>query len=151
MLNDLLLTVHILSSIAAAGATVTYFFWQGRSVGNTESVVAALATVRTMELRYVTPAYVLVALTGLILTLTIYDKFNIPWAELALLVWIVLMGLVGFHSRSLKRQIALVEESGPDSAEFRSAESRGKVYLYLQVIAVVALVYLMVFKPALWG
>ncbi len=151
MLNDLLLAVHILSAIAAAGATVTYFFWQSRSPGDPDTLISTLHTIRTMELRYVTPAYILVGLTGVVLTLTIYQEFNIPWAELALVVWIVLLGLVGLHSRTIRRQIAAIQDGGEDSPEFQSARSRGNLLRYLQLVAVVVLVYLMVFKPPLWG
>ena len=55
------------------------------------------------------------------LTLLTYEKFNIPWAELAFVVWIVLLGLVGFHSRAIKRQTAMAAEGSIESSEYAGA------------------------------
>ncbi len=150
-MNQLILAIHILTSLTAAGATATYFFWQARSVTSTESVVPTLQTIRAIELRFVVPAYVLAGITGIVLTLLTYEKFNIPWAELAFVVWIVLLGLVGFHSRAIKRQTAMAAEGSIESSEYAGAQSRVAILRYLQIVAVVVLVYLMVYKPVLWG
>ena len=151
MLTDIMLVLHILSSIAAVGASTTYFFWLGRAADDAGSRLFTLQTIQTLERRYVIPAYVLVGVTGVVLIYTVYERFNVPWAELALLVYVVLMGLVGFHSRTVKQQIVLATEGETDSTAYVGAQSRGSIIRYLQLVAVLVLVYLMIFKPALWG
>ena len=61
------------------------------------------------------------------------------------------MGLVGVHARVIKGQIALVADGSADSSDYDRAHARGRILLALKVVVVIALVYLMVFKPALWG
>ena len=47
------------------GATVSYFFWMRRAVMVPESRKFTLETLRLLELRMVSPAYVILFLTGL--------------------------------------------------------------------------------------
>ena len=151
MVVQILAILHILSTIAAVGASATYFFWLGRAVNSPESRVFALETIRMMERRYVIPAYIVVGITGLGLVDRGSKGWSTPWIELSMLLYVVLMGLVGFHSRDVKRQISLAADGGPDSTGYRDAQTRGRILRLLQIVAVVCLVYLMVFKPTLWG
>ena len=148
---QILLSIHILSALVAVGATVSYFFWLRRAVLAPESRSFTLDTIRMMERRMVMPAYVLVLLTGLGLIDRAGWAWSTPWLELSLLFFIVLLGLVGFHARVIKGQIALVANGSADSADYDRAHARGRILLALKVIVIIALVYLMVFKPALWG
>ena len=150
---QILLTVHILAALVAVGATVSYFFWLRRAVLFPESRTFTLETIRLLERRMVTPAYVIVLLTGLGLIDRASWGWSTPWLELSILLFIVLMGLVGVHARVIKGQIALAEGESDDSAGYDAAHARGRVLILLaaKVVVVIALVYLMVFKPPLWG
>ena len=148
---QILLTLHILSALVAVGATVSYFFWLRRAVLAPESRSFTLETIRLVERRMVVPAYVIVLLSGLGLIDRASWGWSTPWLELSILLFIVLMGLVGVHARVIKGQIALVEDGSADSADYDRAHARGRLLLALKVVVVIALVYLMVFKPALWG
>ena len=148
---QVLLSIHILSALVAVGATVSYFFWLRRAVLAPESRSFTLETIRMMERRMVMPAYVLVLLTGLGLIDRAGWAWSTPWLELSLLFFIVLLGLVGFHARVIKGQIALVADGSADSADYDRAHARGRILLALKVVVIIAMVYLMVFKPALWG
>ncbi len=148
---QVLLSIHILMALVAVGATVSYFFWLRRAVLAPESRSFTLETIRIMERRMVMPAYVLVLITGLGLIDRAGWAWSTPWLELSLLFFIVLLGLVGFHARVIKGQIALVADGSADSAEYDSAHARGRILLALKVVVIIAMVYLMVFKPALWG
>ena len=99
----------------------------------------------------VVPAYVIVLLTGLGLIDRASWGWSTPWLELSILLFVVLMGLVGVHARVIKGQIALAADGSADPADYDRAHARGRILLALKVVAVIALVYLMVFKPALWG
>ena len=148
---QVLLTLHILAALVAVGATVSYFFWLRRAVLAPESRSFTLETIRLVERRMVVPAYVIVLLSGLGLIDRASWGWSTPWLELSILLFIVLMGLVGVHARVIKGQIALVEDGSADSADYDRAHARGRLLLGLKVVVVIALVYLMVFKPALWG
>ena len=148
---QILLTLHILSALVAVGATVSYFFWLRQAVLVPESRAYTLETIRLLERRMVTPAYVIVLLTGLGLIDRASWAWSTPWLELSILLLIVLLGLVGVHARVIKRQIALATDVSDNSAEYDAAHSRGRILLLAKVVVIVALVYLMVFKPPLWG
>ncbi len=148
---QILLTLHILSALVAVGATVSYFFWMRRAVLVPESRKFTLETLRTLELRMVSPAYVILFLTGLGLIDRASWGWSTPWLELSILLFIVLMGLVGFHTRHIRRQIALTEDESAGSEEYDAAHSRGRILMLAKVVVIIALVYLMVFKPPLWG
>ena len=148
---QVLLTLHILAALVAVGATVSYFFWLRRAVLAPESRSFTLETIRLVERRMVVPAYVIVLLSGLGLIDRAGWAWSTPWLELSILLFIVLMGLVGVHARVIKGQIALVADGSADSSDYDRAHARGRLLLGLKVVVVIALVYLMVFKPALWG
>ena len=150
---QILLTIHILTALVAVGSTVSYFFWLRRAVLVPESRAYTLETIRMLEQRMVTPSYVIVLLTGLGLIDRASWGWSTPWLELSILLFIALMGLVGFHARVIKRQIALASEGSADSdsVEYDAAHSRGRMLMVAKVVVIVALVYLMVFKPPLWG
>ena len=148
---QILLSIHILSALVAVGATVSYFFWLRRAVLAPESRSFTLDTIRMMERRMVMPAYVLVLLTGLGLIDRAGWAWSTPWLEMSILFFIMLLGLLGFHARVIKGQIALVADGSADSAEYDRAHARGRILLALKVVVIIAMVYLMVFKPALWG
>ena len=148
---QVLLSLHILTALVAVGATVSYFFWLRRAVLAPESRSFTLETIRLLERRMVMPAYILVLLTGLGLIDRAGWAWSTPWLELSILFFIVLLGLVGFHARVIKGQIALVADGSSDSADYDRAHARGRILLALKVVVIIIMVYLMVFKPALWG
>ena len=99
----------------------------------------------------VSPAYVILFLTGLGLIDRARWGWSTPWLELSILLFIVLMGLVGFHTRLIRRQIALAQDESSDPDEHAAAHNRGRILMLAKVVVIVVLVYLMVYKPPLWG
>ena len=148
---QVLLSLHILTALVAVGATVSYFFWLRRAVLVPESRSFTLETIRLLERRMVVPAYVIVLLTGLGLIDRAGWAWSTPWIELALMFLVVLMALSGFYARTIKGQIALVADGSVDSAEYDRLHARARLLLALKVVLIIVTVYLMVFKPALWG
>ena len=148
---QILLTLHILSALVAVGATVSYLFWMRRAVLVPESRKFTLETLRTLEMRLVSPAYVILFLTGLGLIDRASWGWSTPWLELSILLFVALMGLVGIHMRLMRRQIALVEGGSSDPGEYEATHARGRILMLGKMVVIVVLVYLMVFKPTLWG
>jgi hypothetical protein len=54
----------------------------------------------------------------------------------------------GFFSPSLRRQIAALEASGPESAEYKAAAQRQAISGIVVMIPVLLIIILMVNKPA---
>ena len=148
---QILLTLHILTALVAVGATVSYFFWLRRAVLAPESRSFTLETIRMMERRMVIPAYVIVLLTGLGLIDRAGWAWSTPWIELALMFLVVLMGLSALYARTIKGQIALAADGSADSADYDRLHARARLLLALKVVLIIVTVYLMVFKPPLWG
>ena len=148
---QILLTIHILSALVAVGGTVSYFFWLRRAALAPESRKFTLETIRILERFMILPAYMIVLLSGIGLIDRASWGWSTPWLELSILFFVVLMGLVGVHARVIKGQIALSANGDARSAEYEAAHSRGRILLLAKVVVIIALVYLMVFKPTLWG
>ena len=148
---QVLLTIHVLAALVAVGATISYFFWLRRAVLVPESRSFTLETIRMMERRMVIPAYVLVLLTGLGLVDRAGWAWSTPWIELALMFLVVLMGLSGLYARTIKGQISLATDGSANSSEYERLHARARILLALKVVLIVVMVYLMVFKPGLWG
>ena len=148
---QVLLSIHVLAALVAVGATISYFFWLRRAVLVPESRSFTLETIRLLERRMVIPAYVIVLLTGLGLIDRAGWAWSTPWIELALMFLVVLMGLSGLYARTIKGQIALAAGGSEGSPDYERLHARARILLALKVVLIVVTVYLMVFKPALWG
>jgi hypothetical protein len=62
----------------------------------------------------------------------------------------VIVAVAGY-TPALKRQIAVLERSGVNSSEYQAAAARGVRLGAVLGVIVIAIVFLMVVKPALWG
>ena len=149
-MSDIMLFLHVLSAIVAVGASLTFVFWTVRAVREPQARSAILTTIGVIERAVVMPAYAVLLVTGVILWLDRYEVAT-PWIELALVLYIVLAGIVGFHIRAIKRQLALDAAGDSDSDEYARIDRRGRILRILHIVAAIAILYLMQFKPALWG
>ena len=149
-MTNILLYLHVLSAIAAVGASLTFIFWTIRSVREPQARSAILGALSLIERAFVMPAYTVVLATGVILWLSNYPVAT-PWIELSLVLFVILAGIVGFHIRAVKKQIALAADGQEDSDEYAKIDRRGRILRIAHIIAALAILYLMQFKPALWG
>ena len=152
MLFDILKWVHILLAITAVGANITYSIWIQRGMANRESLPFALRGVSFLDRRIATPAYVLLLLTGVGMAVVAEASLLTPWLLVSLILWLVMI-LVGFfgYTPTLRKQIALAESVGADHEEYTSVAWRGTYLGIFAAVLVLAIITLMVFKPALWG
>jgi len=74
-----------------------------------------------------------------------------PWLLTALILYaiLVLTGLLGY-TPTLRNQIQLLENQGPESAMYQAMSRRGTMIGILLAVLAVAIIFLMVVKPALW-
>ncbi|MDR7422891.1 MAG: DUF2269 family protein [Armatimonadota bacterium] len=148
----LLKFLHVLLAIVAVGANVTYGVWLSRAARDRRHLLFALRGVQVLDDRIANPAYVLVLVTGLAMLHAGGHAITTPWilSSLVLYVLVAVVGILGY-SPVLRRQIAVLDTGGADSPEFvRLAAVSRRLGIVLAVL-VVAIVFLMVTRPPLWG
>lgn len=144
--------VHVLSAIVALGANVTYGIWLGRAARKPEVLPFTLKTIKVLDDRVANPAYALLLITGLAMVWLARFQLATPWilTSLVLYVGLLLLGLLGY-TPTLKRQIELIEREGPASQAFQDMSRRATVQGAILGVLAVAIVFMMVVKPALWA
>ena len=157
MLYLLLKYVHILSSVVLVGTgfgTAYYMFFANRS-GN----VAAQAEVARLVVRadwwFTTPAVIVQPLSGLAMMQLAGWPWHTPWlllsAGLYLLAGACWLPVVALQIRMARLARAAAGQDAPLPAEYRRLSRRWEWLGYPAFIAMLAVYYLMVNKPALWG
>ena len=141
--------VHIVLVIVAVGANVTYGVWFARANANPTFAPVALRGIKFMDDFIANPAYVLLLPTGAAMVVLGGLSFQLHWIAWAMGLWVlaVLAGVFGY-SPTLRAQIRAVDREGIASADARSLAVRGYVWSALLGAMVVAILVLMVFKPA---
>ncbi|HEY1655898.1 MAG TPA: DUF2269 family protein [Candidatus Tumulicola sp.] len=96
-----------------------------------------------------TPAYVLLLPTGAAMVAIGGLSFRLHWIQWAMGLWVlaVLCGAFGY-SPALRAQIRAVDGEGVGSPAARRLAVRGYVWSAILGVMVVAILVLMVFKPA---
>ena len=146
----LLKLLHILSAVVAVGANLTYAFWIRRAERDPQHLAWVIGTIRRLDNRIATPSYVVVLITGLLMVFGGYFSFGMSWIQLAiaLYVLVVIVAITAF-APAFRRQLAAAERD-PAAPEYRELARRSMLLTWLTIGIVVVIVYLMVFKPALW-
>ena len=144
--------VHILLTIIAVGANISYAVWIQRATIDKGALPFTLRGIRLIDARIANPAYFLILVTGISMVLVGGLSLTTPWILLALILWLlgVLLGVFGY-TPTLREQISLAENEGADGEGYKAVAWRG-TYLGIALgVLVLFILYLMVFKPALWG
>jgi uncharacterized membrane protein len=142
--------VHVLLAIVAVGFNASYGIWPARAAREPAHLGHVLRGIKVLDDRFANPAYGLLLVTGLSMVwVNRIPLFETRWIASALVLYAVLL-VVGFavYSPTLRRQIALLESAGPASADYMSVASRGRIAGIFLAVVVVAIVFLMVVKPA---
>lgn len=152
MLFDILFLLHILLMIAAVGTNITYAIWIQRATIDRDALPFTLRGISVLDTRVSLPAYVLLLVTGLAMVIADDLPFDTPWLLTSLILWLALI-LIGFlgYTPTLREQIGLAESEGPDGEGYKAMAWRGTVLGIIAALIVLAIIILMVFKPALWA
>src|SRR5262245_11008748 len=140
---------HVLLAIVAVGFNATYGIWLARAAKQPEHEAFTLRGVRLLDDRFANPAYGLLLVTGLLMVWVGDLEFTQFWIIAALVLYAVAVGLGLFvYTPTLREQIAVLESSGASSAEFQTLSKRGTTVGIVLAVDVIAIVFLMVTKPA---
>src|ERR1700722_8216756 len=140
---------HIVLAIVAIGTNMTYGVWFARANQNPAFAPVALRGIKFMDDWIANPAYLLMLPTGIAMVLIAHLSFGTHWISWAMTLWViaVLAGIFGY-SPALRAQIKAVDREGIASPAARALATRGYVWSAVLGVLVIAIVVLMVFKPA---
>ena len=152
MLYSILKWLHVLAAITAVGSNITYGIWLSRASRRPEALPFTLGGIKLIDDRLANPAYGLLLITGLLMVFVVKMPLTRPWLLTALILYVplVLIGAFGY-TPTLKQQIQLLESQGPASGEYQAVARRGTILGAVLGVLAVAIVFLMVVKPALWS
>lgn len=145
--------LHVFLAIVAVGFNVSYGIIIGRArrLGGTDGreFQFALRTVRFMDDKIANPCYILLLLTGVSMVHVAGYPWKLKWihGSMALLVVLAILGFA-VYTPTLRKQLAALEARGPQDPEFLRLSKRGSMLGGIIGLLVVAILYLMVFKPA---
>ncbi len=140
--------VHILCAIVAVGFNTSYGIWLGLARREPKAYGFVLRGIHFMDTYVANPCYVGLGVTGpLMVWLAGYSwKETWIWLALALLLLASALGL-GVFTPLVARQRRLLDERGPQDPEFQALLKRGGALGGLMALVVLAILFLMVFKP----
>ena len=140
--------LHVLLAIVAVGFNASYGIWLARAAREPAHLGHVLHGIKTLDDRFANPAYGLLLVTGLANVFIAGIPLTTPWIAGGLALWLVLIVVGGaVYTPTLRRQIAALEASGPDSPAYRSLAARGQAVGIALAVIVVVIVFLMVVKP----
>jgi uncharacterized membrane protein len=139
--------LHILLAIVAVGFNISYSIWLIRASREPQHMGYALRGIKFLDDRLANPAYIGLALVGVILVLMRWSLTDL-WILIAIGLY-ALMAVValGLYSPTLSRQIAAYESNGPDSPEFVALSARGRALGMVLGAIVLVILVVMVIKP----
>jgi uncharacterized membrane protein len=141
--------LHILLAITAIGANLTYGVWFARAPGGPAFAPFALRGIKFIDDWIANPAYLLMLPTGIAMVLMGGYGFGTHWIAWAMGLWTIaiVIAYVGY-SPALRAQIAAVDREGISGPTSRALAVRGYVLSGILGVLVMAILVLMVFKPA---
>jgi len=143
----LLKSLHVLSAIVAVGSNLTYAVWSVRGSRDETHLGFALRGIKFIDDRIANPAYGVLLVTGLIMAF-IYFSITLTWILIGLTgIILVTVLAVTVYSPTLTRQISTFEVDGASSPAYQSLASRAQMVGTFMGVLVIAIVFVMVFKP----
>ncbi|SEA15885.1 Uncharacterized membrane protein [Arachidicoccus rhizosphaerae] len=149
-LYAILKTVHILMAIIALGANLSYPLWLFVGHKNPAHLSFALKGIQKLDDVVANPAYILSLLSGLGLCWYLHlNPLHITWLWVSLLLFI-LAAVTGMavYSPLLRKQIATLSKEGMGSKNYQSLNKKGLYTGIFIFLVALAIIFLMVAKPA---
>lgn len=152
MLYLIIKWIHVLAAITALGSNITYGFWLTRASKDPSVLPFILRSIKLIDDRIANPAYGLLLISGFGMVGVSHYPMRTPWLACALALYVVMALVAVFgYTPTLKGQIQALDRGGVTSPEYQGFSRRGRLLGALLGVVVIAIVFLMVVKPALWG
>lgn len=142
--------IHVLSAIVAFGWNASYGFWLARAARQPqETQLFTLRTIKLMDDRVANPLYGLLLITGLAMAFTAGLPLTTRWIASALVLYVIAIVMAfALITPNFRKSIAALETEGPEGPTYKSAMARGRTLGIIIGVIVLAIVFLMVVKPA---
>jgi len=142
--------IHVTLAIVALGANATYGIWLARVAKlPAETQLFVLRTIKVIDDRLANVAYGLLVVTGLFMVWSAGLPLTTRWIASALVLYAIALAMAfTLISPNFRRAIRALESEGPASVTYAQAMSRGRTYGIAISVVVLAIVFLMVTKPA---
>jgi len=138
---------HILIAIIAMGTSAALAILLEFFADDPTHGAFVLLTARRLLWIVVIPGYVLMLVTGMWMG-HIADLLDVRWTEWAMNLWGVGLLFMALHIKVLRKQIQVFNAEGPSSKAYRRVATFSRLSGGGFGLTIVAVVYLMVFKPA---
>jgi uncharacterized membrane protein len=153
------LLLHILGAIAAVGPTLTYGLWAYRADKAPEHRSYILDTISWVDGHMATPAYITQAFTGIALILVAeWDFFDTAWLLTGVILYVLTTVVaIVVYAPTVRRHRAAAAALHPSpgdaalQAAYASAAATSRTQGIVVTIMTLGIVFLMVWKPALWN
>ena len=153
----LLKTVHILSSVLMVGTgfgSAFYMFFANRS-GNVQAQAVVSRLVVRADWWFTTPAVIIQPVSGVAMMVVAGWPWHTPWLLLSMglyaLAGVCWLPVVAMQIRMTKLAAIAASSNQELPGEYRLLARRWEALGYPAFVAMLAVYYLMVNKPALWG
>jgi uncharacterized membrane protein len=142
--------LHVIFAIVAFGWNASYGFWLARASRQPKDTqLFTLRTIKLMDDRVANPLYGLLLLSGLFMAFTAGYPLTTRWIAGALVLYaIALVMAFTLITPNFRKALAALETEGPEGPTYRSLMSRGRKLGMIIGAVVLAIVFLMVTKPA---
>lgn len=138
--------IHVLVAIVALGASAGLGILLEFYADDLKHGRFVLHAIERMVAYVVLPGYALMLFTGLWM-MRLSWSLTTGWIETAIALWCVGIVIFGLALAILRKQMALFDSDGVSAASYRRTALLGRVVGAAGGLVVVALLYLMVFKP----
>jgi hypothetical protein len=148
-LYQILKFIHVFSAIIAVGFNFSYIIWMVKGKIEKDHLLFALRGVKFMDGKVANPCYGLIMISGLTMAyIADYNIFSVTWIFYPLILFGI-MGVLAFalYSPNLKKQIAILENQGDDTAEYKAIEKKQMVLGGILFTLAVSIIAIMVIKP----
>lgn len=140
--------IHIALAIVAVGFNISYGIWQARAAREPEHMGHVLRGIKFLDDRVANPAYIGIAVAGVIMVLIGPYRFEQLWLIVSIGLYVVLAAVaLLLYTPTLRAQIAAYESGGATSAEFVRLGARGRALGAVLGVVVGVIIVLMVVKP----
>ena len=148
MIYFLLKSIHIISAIVALGANLTYGFLTFRAEKEPEHLLFTIKTIQWIDNKVANRGYIVVLITGLLLTWVAGYPLTQLWIWLSLTLFssIALLGVI-IYAPIIKRQVELIESEQTHTKSYQLIRMKSIGVGVLVTFLVIVILILMVFKP----
>ena len=140
---------HVLLAIIAVGVNASYGIWLTRASKEPNHELHVVRGIKFLDDRVANPAYAGLLITGLLGVRFGGYSFKLFWLKTGLGLYIALALVAALvYTPTLKKQVQLLEAGSGGTAEYQALSKRGRMVGGALGVMVIAIVFLMVTKPA---